>query len=61
MRIQIEDAEARVALEALLRERGCTTTLVGQTLVAVADEPLTLQFFLRAWQARYPETQLEPV
>ena len=59
MRIHVEEEDARRTLDKLLRDRGCVTLPVGRTLEVVDREPLTLRFFLRAWQSQYPGVQLE--
>jgi hypothetical protein len=59
MRIHVQQEDARRALDALLRDRGCVTLPVGHTLEVVDREPLTLRFFLRAWQSRHPDAELE--
>jgi hypothetical protein len=62
MRIQLDDPAARDALAAELAAAGCETRALGAALeivhLEVPRDPFELSFFLRAWSARNPQTQL---
>jgi hypothetical protein len=59
MRIRVEEGEARRELVAFLSDRGCVALPVGQTLEILDREPLSVRFFLRAWQVCHPDAQLQ--